>query len=329
MLHLHGPAVTQQLTTFDRRTGRKVIAVDPGASAGVGEIDGPGFLAKLWLTLPGWFWAHWEPERPVDQRVLSQVVIRIVVDGTVVVAAPVGDLFGVGLARAVSYASRWIGMSSGGFYLSLPAPFRESLRIEVDNHAAQPIDLFCNAIVQCRELPAGISFLHTAYGSGRLDGVAPQPLIDVTGTGRYIGCTVSMQGEARNTLTFLEAPEHVWIDTMAATPTLVGTGLEDYFLGGWYFREGAVSGPDHGVPIKDALDSSVAMYRFHDLDAYWFSQRLRMEFCNPLPAERLRPYAFSSLAFCYLDEPTPTSVPKPDELAPWYRIVDTDHQAIP
>ena len=34
-----------------------------------------------------------------------------------------------------------------------------------------------------------------------------------------------------------EAPEYVFIDEDFERPRFAGTGLEDYFLGGWYFRE--------------------------------------------------------------------------------------------
>ena len=39
---------------------------------------------------------------------------------------------------------------------------------------------------------------------------------------------IYMQGEERNYLSFLEAPEHVYVDGDWETPRIVGTGLEDY-----------------------------------------------------------------------------------------------------
>jgi hypothetical protein len=63
-------------------------------------------------------------------------------------------------------------------------------------------------------------------------------------------------------------------------PRIVGTGLEDYFLGGWYFREGPFIGPYHGVPVKDTLNASVAMYRVHEADAIRFQERLKFAFVN-------------------------------------------------
>lgn len=332
MLELPTPRATRQLTTYDPETGVKVIMVEPGESRTVGTLAGPGYLARLWLTFPGWFWAHWEPERLVDQQILKNLIIRIHIDGSSEpqLAAPAADLFGIGLAQVKSFASLWLGMSSGGFYLALPMPFQESLRIEVDNlDTHQRVDLFLNAIYQQGDLLPGTPVLHGAFTTGRHQGDDPLELVDVSGTGRYVGCTLACQGEPRNYLGFLEAPEHFWLDD-AESPQIIGTGMEDYFLGGWYFREGSFIGPEHGVPVKDALDSAVALYRMHDRDAVWFQSRLRMAFVNPWSADRLRPFAHSAVVFYYLDRATAVpAVPAREQLACWYRTRSTDHQSIP
>ena len=107
--------------------------------------------------------------------------------------------------------------------------------------------------------------------------------------------------------------------------------LGDYFLGGWYFREGTFIGPLHGVPVKDALNASVAMYRVHERDAVHFLKRFRMAFVNPWEPDRLKPFAWSSVAFAYLDTPDGAGpeLPGREELLCWYRRRNTDHQSIP
>lgn len=334
MITLPEPESTHQLTTFDPATGRKVITVDQQTRRDIGTITGPGYGAKLWLTFPGWFWAHWEPDRPVDQRALKTLILNVYVDGAdqPQISAPIGDLFGVGLCRMTSFAASPLGMSSGGFYLNLPMPFRHSLRVEAHNaDPDHPTDLFVNLLYQrVRSLPDDTPYLHAFFNTGRNQGPEPLLLAELQGAGRYLGCTLSCQGERHNYLSYLEAPEHVFIDDNWSTPQLVGTGMEDYFLGGWYFREGPFIGPDHGVPVKDTLDSSVAMYRIHDLDAIHFRRRFRMTFESPWPADRLAPFAHSSVAFFLLDRPTPApAIPSVDELLCWYRTTHTDHQSIP
>ena len=334
MINLPPPASTHQLSTFNRRTGRKVLTLPPQTRREVGTVDGPGYLAKLWLTFPGWFWAHWEPQRAVDQRVLKTLILHITVDEADApqLSAPVGDLFGNGLCRMASFTASALGMSSGGFYLSLPAPFRRSLRVEIEN--ADPeleTDVFLNLLYQrVPALPDNTPYLHAFFGTGRNSGPEPLVLAELDGSGAYLGCTLSCQGEPLNYLSYLEAPEHVYVDDNWTDPQIVGTGMEDYFLGGWYFREGPFAGPDHGVPIKDSLGSSVAMYRIHDLDAIRFQRRFRMTFDSPWAADRLAPFSHSSVAFFLLDQPTAApEIPGIEDLLCWYRIANSDHPSIP
>jgi hypothetical protein len=85
------------------------------------------------------------------------------------------------------------------------------------------------------------------------------------------------------------------------------------------------------VPVKDALNANVAMYRAHEADAIRFNQRLKFAFVNPWSPERLKPFAFLSVAYLYLDKPEGQGGPLPSakELVCWYRIRHTDHQSVP
>jgi len=102
-------------------------------------------------------------------------------------------------------------------------------------------------------------------------------------------------------------------------------------MGGWYFREGEFAGEYHGAPSKDPLNASIAMYRIHENDAIHFKERIKFDFVNPWAPERLQPFAYSSVAFYYLDSAEGQQPPFPaaDSLIPWYRIKNTDRQSIP
>ncbi|MCW3055170.1 MAG: hypothetical protein JWN14_4340, partial [Chthonomonadales bacterium] len=97
------------------------------------------------------------------------------------------------------------------------------------------------------------------------------------------------------------------------------------------FREGMFAGELHGVTSKDALNSSIVMYRAHEADAIRFERRIRFQFVNPWQPERLKPFAFSSAAFFYCDSPDgiPTVLPDADALLCWYRITNTDRLSVP
>lgn len=325
---------TRQLTTFKLDRKGKTIPIPRGKRVTVGEVQGEGYIAQLWLTFPGWFWRHWESQLPTNPSILKTLILRIYFDGAAQpsVAAPAGDFFGAGLCEVPNFAARYFGTSSGGFFCKWPMPFRKGFRVEMENLDAE-IDtvLFCNILYQLAPLPGEVGYFHAQFNTGQNDGPAPVMIAEAQGRGHFAGCALYMQGKQNNYLSFLEAPEYVFVDDDGDSPRIVGTGLEDYFLGGWYFREGPFIGPDHGVPVKDALRSTVAMYRVHEADAIHFQQRFKFTFVNPWKPERLKPFCYSSVAFLYLDKPEGqgVAIPSAKELLCWYRIRDTDHQSIP
>jgi len=325
---------TRQLTTFNLERKSKTLPIPRGKRVTIGEVHGEGYIAQLWLTFPGWFWQHWNHKAPINQSILKTLILRIYWDGAEppALAAPVGDFFGAGLCEVASFASRYFGTSSGGFFCKWPMPFRKGFRVEIENLDAEiDTEVFCNILYQLTPLPEAIGYFHAQFSTGHNHGPAPVQIAEARGRGHYAGCLLYMQGKERNYLSFLEAPEYVYVDDDWENPRIVGTGLEDYFLGGWYFREGTFMGPYHGLPVKDALNACVAMYRVHETDAIHFRQRLKFAFVNPWSPGRLKPFCFSSVAFLYLDKPDGQGLPLPPagELLCWYRIRNTDHQSVP
>lgn len=335
MTGLHDDRVTRQVSTFDLDKRSKVKDVPRGEKVTLAEAQGSGVLTQLWLTFPGWFWQWWAPESPINPSILKTLILRIYWDGASApaVECPVGDFFGVGLCEAGNFANRYFGMTSGGFFCKFPMPFRRGFRIEVENQDEE-IDtcVFLNALYQEEtDIPENSGWFHSHFLTGRKAGQEPTPVAQVEGKGHFMGCSLSMQGINRGTMFFLEAPEYIYMDEDWERPRITGTGLEDYFLGGWYFREGCFQGPLHGVPVKDPLNASIAMHRLHEADAIHFQKRFKMEFVNPFDPEKLTEYAFASTSYFYLDRPEGQNPPLPDreKLLCWYRLRDRDHQSIP
>lgn len=325
---------SHQLTTFNLDKRSKTIHIKPGERVTVGEVKGKGYISQFWMTFPGWFWMHWAPDNEVFASILKTLIIRIYWDGedTPAVAVPAGDFFGVGLCEYSSFAGHYFGMSSGGFYCKFPMIFNKSFRIELENRDPNiGTDVFMNVMYQTSyDLNPELGFFHAQFRTGQ-DCQEVFETADIQGAGHYAGCTLSMQGKRLNDLSFLEAPEYIYTDADTEKPRIVGTGLEDYFLGGWYFREGPFAGALHGVPVKDSLRSSVAMYRVHVDDAIRFSRRFRFTFTHPWDAQRINPFFFSSASFFFLDtaKGQPEKKYSVDELLGMYRVRDVDHQSIP
>ncbi len=331
-IHTAQKYTTQQLSTFDRSINKKTKALRSGESISIGEVKGCGFIANIWMTMPNWFWGHWAPQTEVHQSLLKTVILKIYWDGAEkpAVEAPIGDFFGVGLCRVANFASHYFGMSSGGFFCKFPMPFREGFRIEIENKDENAdTEIFLNAVYQLDEavVEQTPSYFHAQFNTDIKAGTDPMPIANFTGTGKYLGCTLSMQSEEKCYLRYLEAPEFIYVDDDWDEARIIGTGLEDYFLGGWYFREGCFHGPLHGVAVKDVIHAAVAMYRIHDQDAIYFNKRMRMHFHNLWELDDLKPYAYSSVAFAMLNsaEGQNPKLPETKDLLCWYRVRDIDH----
>lgn len=329
------PGKSRQFTTFDPTTNVKAFVVKPGEKKELVNYDKAGIINRLWITFSGWFWEYWNPGAAVDPTILKKFILRIFWDGNPFpsVEAPLGDFFGIGHCEYKHYLSRFMGMSSGGFYCYFPMPFSKGVRIEVENmHETAAPSIFLNANYQALDsLPPDEGRFHCLYNAGDNAGPEPLTILKASGRGHFVGCCLSIQARDKNHLSYLEANEYFYIDTNDGTPSIVGTGMEDYFNGGWYFREGEFTGHLHGVPIKDSLRSMVSMYRFHDRDAVSFNENIEMTFINPRPPDQLSPFKFSSTAYWYQDQPGKLAFELPDKhkLVNWYRMRETDHQSIP
>lgn len=90
------------------------------------------------------------------------------------------------------------------------------------------------------------------------------------------------------------------------TPTLHGTGLEDYFSGAWYYF-GIFDLPLHGLVEKAAM--STDQYRFHLLDAVPFKRKFFLQF--EFGKGNLSKGYMSSTSYWYQDPPVGTDRPLP------------------
>lgn len=323
-----------QWTTYSPDTGDKTLFIPPGEQKTIFEHAGCGIVTRLWMTMPGWFHRYWDEKVVTDPTVLRLTIIKIFFDGQSdpSVLAPVGDFFGVGHCEYRHYTSRLLGMSRGGFYCYFPMPFAKSIRLEIENlHSTEAAEVFFNVqYTIMKTLPENAGRFHCAFVASACEPDDPLRIAEIQGTGHFAGCAVSVQGAEPNVLSFLEAPEHIWIDD-DNTPSIVGTGMEDYFGGGWYFRGGEFYCDTHGVPLKDSLRSMVSMYRFHDEDRIPFSNRFQMSFINPWKAQKLKPFIYSSTVYYYLRHAAQAcfSLPPKAEMTRLYHIRDVDFQSIP
>jgi len=221
------------------------------------------------------------------------------------VEAPFGDFFCNGL-RPRSFASLPIVVRDGVYVCRFPMPFRTGARIELENRGPVPVRI--ESSVDASKIDAwtdDLRYFHAAWRHAVGDG-RPYEILFTEGRGYYAGCyLVAMAAEA--SWNILESDETMFVDGEAA-PSLHGTGLEDYFNGGWYYADGIFDTPLAGNLDRSAIRTS--QYRFHVPDPVAFDKRLRVniEFGH---GNASRGY-MSGVAYWYLDQPTAAAYRLPE-----------------
>jgi hypothetical protein len=271
------------------------VSIPAGERTDLVTIEGPAVIENVWMMLA-----------PGDPAVLRAVVLRFYWDGETApsVQAPFGDFFGLGFGRYAPYSSLPLGLTSGGFYCYFPMPFAATARVEIENQYNAPVTLFCHIRYrELPELPAGAAYFHARYRHEREPELGePYTILEATGEGHYAGVSLSMQDPYRPAgLNFLEGDELISIDG-EEKPSYRGTGTDDYFQGGGYFRDGPFAAACHGCPVRDIEAGRITAYRWHIPDPVSFSKDItvRIEHGQTYNAAKAD---YSSTAYWYQTEP--------------------------
>ena len=284
-------------------------AVLPGQTHTLVDYKGgPGAVRRWWITIA--------PRNNVFLQ--RQAIIRCYWDGETEpsVECPVSDFFGLGFGQWTDYQSAPLNMTSGGYNCYWPMPFKKSCRITLENRSKVRMDaLYYNIdILTQKKAPARPLYFHAQFRRVRTERGKPVTILETTGRGHYVGTVLSMQFVRRRGLGYLEGDEQITIDG-EATPSILGTGTEDYFSSGWYYDTGAYSALYHGCPIKDDQTGRISTYRWHIEDPIPFTRSMKFQIehggRNDAPTAD-----YCSVAFWYQTHPRPKFPPLPDDLLP-------------
>jgi len=287
--------VSRRISSYDRSGGnRDSLTIEPGATAVLAEIPGPGAVHHIWVTIAA---------EPFYGR---KLVLRMYWDGETApsVEAPIGDFFGVGHGLDRNFSSLPINCSSEGrarncYWLM---PFRKSARITVTNEGGKPVAAFYYYVDYrvLKELPEFTPYYHAQYrqempcAPGR-----SYVLLEAEGRGHYVGCNLSVLQQAMGW--WGEGDDMIFVDG-EKTPSLHGTGSEDYFSDAWGMRED--ENPFYGCPLQEEdfqTGSKATVYRFHIPDPIPFTKSIIVTIEHGHANDRADD--FSSVAYWYQAEP--------------------------
>ncbi len=269
------------------------INIPVGKTATIADLDGPGLIARIWITIDS-----------RDPHFLRRILLRMYWDGeeNPSVEVPVGDFFGTGFEYK-HYFSQYLGMTSGGYFCYFPMPFNKAAKIEVVNETGQEIYAFYYHIDYYqleKPLNKSTAYFHSFWKRDILtDYPENYTILEAEGEGHIVGLNMSMQSYNRS-LGFLEGDEMIWVDG-EMEPSIYGTGTEDYFTSGWYFKDGEFASPYHGLILKDQEEGRIAAYRLHVPDPIPFKKSVKFTMEHGHANES---YAdFSSTVYWYQKEP--------------------------
>lgn len=244
---------------------------------------------------------------------LTNVWIRMTWDGAAEpqVYVPIGQFFGTGFGEHEVKALP-VGMSStNAYYCYFPMPFWESASIQLENKGAVSSGNFAYEVNIVSNVydPARCGYF---YAKANRQELTPEDrdyiVLDEEGFGHYVGCVLSMTASDPNEnldMRYLEGDERIYIDCNPS-PSIYGTGNEDYFNGGWYFRNRPFTLASHGAPYlrhdvgAESRTNSTSAYRFHLGDVIPFRTHIRfgIEHGDSYHQWNL-PGTYSSVAFFY------------------------------
>ena len=283
--------------------------IAPGETLTLVDHHGAGTVRRWWVTIA--------PRNVAE--IQRQLIVRCYWDDepTPSVEVPITDFFGVGFGEWRQFVSAALDMTSGGYNSYWPMPFRRHARITVENRSRLPVESFYyNVDLETTDQPPRDTALYFHAQFRRTTTVRGEPVtvLDATGRGQYVGTVLAMQPRRGRGLWYLEGDERVFVDD-EATPSVIGTGTEDYFSSGWYFDTGPYSAPYHGLPIKDTASGRISAYRWHIPDPISFTRHLRFTIehggTNDAPNTD-----YSSVAFWYQTHPHAPFPPLPSDLLP-------------
>jgi len=295
---------TERVASANRQNNDDFLVVKPREVFNLATLDGPGEVTHLWVTIA-----------TPNSKHLRDLVLRVYYDGNSFpsVESPIGDFFGLGHAKYYNFQNfaQAIGTNKGmnSFW---PMPFEKSARLEVANESDQPIERFYYYVDwrKLHKMPRGAGYFHAQYRQAfPCPDREPYLILDTEGgRGQYMGVNLSIHTQVDDW--WGEGDDIMLIDG-EASPSLWGTGSEDYFCGAWGFGN-EFANLNFGMPLRTKMDQSPNnfwnVYRYHFENPVVFSRSIKVWIehgadgaSNTRRGGRNNDYA--SVAYWYMDKP--------------------------
>jgi hypothetical protein len=263
----------------------------PGEKRTIAEIKGTGVINHIWITIAP----------PPGELSRNDIIIRMYWDGNDYpsVESPIGPFFGQGWDERYNYAS--LPLSAGpengtGLSSYFAMPFEKGARIEIENQTDKTINAFYFYVdyLEMAELPEGMGRFHAWYNHS-LSKALPEGetewaltgewkpntrldrnyvFIETKGKGHFVGINYYVHSP---TPMWYGEGDDMWFIDGEKTPSLIGTGTEDFFNTSWCPKE-PFSHPHFGYPrVNNDIGwlGRTHVYRFFINDPIFFETEVK------------------------------------------------------
>lgn len=250
------------------------VVLPPGGGEAIATFAGPDVINGIIIRSAR---ADW-----------GRLGLRFTFDDREPILVPLLDLFGVTRSNEPATRSIFFGADEqDDFYFYFPMPFFKSATVELMRRPVEgpPGVTIEYAVRRLDAPPRGDAGHFGIQIRDNKDDIADAaaPIIELEGRGSLVGVFASFGPASGDVWEHLERDEKLYVDG-ETTPSWRGTGIEDFFGGGFYFR-----GPDgqpqpfmqplHGAPVvRFHHRAAPAGYRLFLGDAVVFEDGLRTEF---------------------------------------------------
>jgi hypothetical protein len=268
-----------RLKTFSS-IGKELPVLNGYREAELLRHEGKGCLTHMWF---GGDWPGYEQTR-----------VRVYVDGepSPSIEMELGLGHGAGFSDdAAPWGSEKLGHTGhpSGFYNTYKIPFGKAIRVTAQRAKDSPDGApFWWILRGTENLPVTLAGMRLPEKARlrlyKLENHIAKPLeefalCDLPGAGALYQVTMAAEALPKRTdwtgLSFLEGIMRAYIDG-AKAPTQLSSGLEDYFLGTYYFNRGRYANGLAGLTYLDTKNNAFSAYRFHDEDLVVFKGGLRL-----------------------------------------------------
>ncbi len=248
------------------------VVLAPGEGEVVASFNGPDMITGLIIRTQR---KHW-----------PRLGLRLTFDDREPQLVPVSDFFGRLLTEWNVTRSLFVGSDADDdLYCYFPMPFFERATVEI---LRRPVEGPARVRVEYAVRTAGAPPPADAGTFGvqirRHEANALEPrltMVELEGRGKLVGLVADLSSPDGSDWSYLEADEQIFIDG-EELPSWHGTGVEDFFNGGFYFRDekgrpATFSTALAGMPSLRERNVRAVMYRLLLGDSIVFQRGLRVE----------------------------------------------------